>query len=356
MAQPTRYNEMVSYLEAMIVSGAFAPGDKLPVQRELCSRFALTQGTVGRGLAVLERRGLIRQRRGAGAFVCRPQESRGTARKFKIGILIEEFSGGRTYCGHILRGVQTLAAERKCELSLNFTAYTDFNADALTEYAEPLDGILLIGVYDTTAPLLPKTRPCVGINMHRSYAFASNIDLDPIAAAEQAARYFRESGVSRVVCYTVSPNGQVPGQEINNTFKFRAHMFQAVWPGECMLCDCTGNGNEDPAARLSPGTGFLFASGSHCEQISRAYERKHGRRLSDDAPVLSIDGKSLLVPEYRPVDTIATDYFAMGQVALDECLRRIAVPGAGPRRIYQHVYLVRREDHTGREQEPFSGE
>lgn len=352
MAQPTRYNEMVSYLEAMIASGAYAPGDKLPVQRELCSRFALTQGTVGRGLAVLERRGLIRQRRGAGAFVCRPRESDETGRKFKIGILIEEFGGGRTYCGHILRGVQALAAERKCELNLNFTAYTDFNANALVEYAEPLDGILLIGVYDTTAPLLPRTRPCVGINMHRSYAFASNIDLDPIAAAELATRRFRERGINRVVCYNINPNGQPPSQEINSTFKFRAHMFQAIWPGNCVMCDSDGSGKDDPSEWFSPDTGFLFVSGSHCENVARNYERKYGRNLADDACILSIDGKSLLVPEYRPVDTIATDYYAMGQVALDECLRRIAAPGAGPRRIYQHVYLVRREDHTGREQEP----
>lgn len=351
MSQPTRYNEMVSYLEAMIASGAYAPGDKLPVQRELCSRFALTQGTVGRGLAVLERRGLIRQRRGAGAFVCRPQEPEGTGNKFKIGILIEEFGGGRTYCGHILRGIQALAAERKCELNLNFTACSDFNAGALTEYAEPLDGLLLIGVYDTIAPLLPRTRPCVGINMHRSYAFASNIDLDPIAAAELATRRFRERGINRVVCYSINPNRQPPCQEINSTFQFRAHMFQATWPGNCVMCDSDGSGMDDPSECFSPDTGFLFVSGSHCENVARQYERRYGRDLAEDACILSIDGKSLLEPEYRPVDTIATDYYAMGQVALGECLRRIAAPGAGPRRIYQHVYLARREDHTGREED-----
>ncbi len=340
MPQPMLYSEMVTYLEAMITSGVYAPGDKLPVQRELCDKFSLTQGTVGRGLAVLEKRGLIRQRRGAGAFVCHTKQKNET-KTTQVGILIEEYDGDRTYCGHILRGVQALAAERKCGLNLNFTAYTDFDADRLKEYAENFDGILLIGVYDTTASQLPRTRPCVGVNMYRAYGFASTIDLDPIAAAELASERFLEQNVKRVICYSINPNGTPPSERINNIFKFRARMFRATWPGECIICDSDEKHDIPPEEWLNDdSTGLLFVSGSHYETVARAYQERIGRPLTADAPVVSIDGKSLLVPEYLPVDTVSTDYFAMGQMALDECLRRIQTPGAGPRRMYQHVYLT----------------
>ena len=52
------YAELSAYLESMIASGGFAPGEKLPAQRKLCEQFGLTKSTVGRALKELEARGL----------------------------------------------------------------------------------------------------------------------------------------------------------------------------------------------------------------------------------------------------------------------------------------------------------
>jgi DNA-binding LacI/PurR family transcriptional regulator len=333
---------MVTFLESMITSGVYAPGNKLPAQRDLCGKFALTKGTVGRGLALLERRGLIEQRRGAGAFV-RQVSTKIDRKALQIGVLIEEYDGDRTYCGHILRGVQMLAAEKNCALHLNFTAYTDFDFSEMQNYAAKLDGVLLIGVYDTTAPQLPKTRPCVGVNMYRAYGYASIVDLDPIAAAELTVEHFVKCGVKRLVCFTINPQGAPKCSGINSTFKFRAQMVKASWPGDCVIVECDEDHEERPEEWIDGETGLVFVSGSRFEVAARAYRKRNGRALTDDARVLSIDGKSLLVPEYLPVDTVATDYTAMGKLALDECLRRINNPGSGPRRIYQNVYLTRKD-------------
>ena len=49
--------------------GRYAPGDKLPTEAELADRFGVNRHTVRHGLSALVDEGLVRTRRGAGAFV-----------------------------------------------------------------------------------------------------------------------------------------------------------------------------------------------------------------------------------------------------------------------------------------------
>ena len=56
-------------LRSDLAEGRYAPGDKLPTEAELAARFGVNRHTVRRGVSVLVDEGLIRTRRGAGAFV-----------------------------------------------------------------------------------------------------------------------------------------------------------------------------------------------------------------------------------------------------------------------------------------------
>lgn len=56
-------------LRAEIASGARRPGDRLPTEAALARRFGVNRHTVRRALAALAQEGLVRSRRGAGAFV-----------------------------------------------------------------------------------------------------------------------------------------------------------------------------------------------------------------------------------------------------------------------------------------------
>jgi len=49
--------------------GRYAPGDKLPTEAALADRFGVNRHTVRHGISALVEEGLIRTRRGAGAFV-----------------------------------------------------------------------------------------------------------------------------------------------------------------------------------------------------------------------------------------------------------------------------------------------
>ncbi|MBC7133935.1 putative transcriptional regulator PhnF [Pseudoruegeria aquimaris] len=56
-------------LRSDLAEGKYAPGDKLPTEAALAERFGVNRHTVRRGIAALVEEGLIRTRRGSGAFV-----------------------------------------------------------------------------------------------------------------------------------------------------------------------------------------------------------------------------------------------------------------------------------------------
>ncbi len=63
------YSQMVEGMTRAIVSGAFAPGDRLPAVRELALDAGVNPNTVQRALSELERSGLVYSQRTAGRFV-----------------------------------------------------------------------------------------------------------------------------------------------------------------------------------------------------------------------------------------------------------------------------------------------
>ena len=345
MARPSQiYTEMISYLEAMIVNGTFPPGTKLPSQRQLGAQFNLPQCTVGRKLKELEERGLIELKRGSGAYV---KERRRIARPVcRIGVIIEAVNLQISYCGHVLVGLQERAEELSCLLNLNFVNYRETSPELLSKYAARQDGLILLGCYDTALESLPPTRPCVGTNMHRNFGFASTIDLDPVRAAELACMYFLERGKKTVHLFAYDDESSAP----RSAFAWRGRTFAAYWaPHGKLIVHATAipnviEGRNDPQYFTDPDAGYLFTSGTRAEGAARAYLQQTGRMLYDDFCVLTIDGKSLLRPDYFPVDTISTDYPAMGREAMNECFRRIREPGAGPQRIYRNVFLNLRQN------------
>lgn len=66
-----RYRALADAIEAAIASGALPEGTRLPPQRELAFHLSLTVGTVSRGYALAEERGLLTAEVGRGTFVRR---------------------------------------------------------------------------------------------------------------------------------------------------------------------------------------------------------------------------------------------------------------------------------------------
>lgn len=71
---PDRASTIAGILQDNILSGHYAPGDRLPSEADLCAHFKVSRPTLREALGRLTARGLLTARRGAGggAFVTRP--------------------------------------------------------------------------------------------------------------------------------------------------------------------------------------------------------------------------------------------------------------------------------------------
>jgi GntR family phosphonate transport system transcriptional regulator len=65
----TLWRQIQKFLEEDIATSRFGPGERLPSEQDLASRFGVNRHTVRRALAALEHKGIIRCIRGSGSFV-----------------------------------------------------------------------------------------------------------------------------------------------------------------------------------------------------------------------------------------------------------------------------------------------
>jgi len=75
---PRAYEAIAHELRVLIRGGHFAPGDRLPSERQLAARFGVSRPTVREALGALESRGLVVTRQGSGTFVADREALDGT--------------------------------------------------------------------------------------------------------------------------------------------------------------------------------------------------------------------------------------------------------------------------------------
>ena len=63
------YIQLVEHIQKRILSGEYAPGDKLPSVRELAKDAGVNPNTMQRAFQELERQGLVRANRTSGRFI-----------------------------------------------------------------------------------------------------------------------------------------------------------------------------------------------------------------------------------------------------------------------------------------------
>jgi GntR family phosphonate transport system transcriptional regulator len=104
------WQAIAATLQAEIRAGHYRPGDKLPTEAELATRFGVNRHTVRQALASLAEGGLVHSRRGAGVFVmARPTDYRlGQRVRFHQNVL----AAGQTPSRRISRA-ETRPADRE---------------------------------------------------------------------------------------------------------------------------------------------------------------------------------------------------------------------------------------------------
>ncbi len=102
------YSQLTLRITEAIVSGIYAPGEKLPSVRELALEAGVNPNTVQRALTELEREGLVFSQRTAGRFVT---ENENMIVNAKLRIADERVS-------EFLRSMKTLGCGRQEIISL----------------------------------------------------------------------------------------------------------------------------------------------------------------------------------------------------------------------------------------------
>ena len=102
------YSQLTQRLTEAIVSGIYAPGEKLPSVRELAVEAGVNPNTVQRALSELERDGLVFSQRTAGRFVT---ENENMITNAKLRIADERV-------GEFLHSMKTLGCDKREVISL----------------------------------------------------------------------------------------------------------------------------------------------------------------------------------------------------------------------------------------------
>lgn len=81
------YRQIANTLALRIRSGRYAPGERLPSDRDLSAEFGHNRHTVRRALDLLEAEDLILRRRGRGTFVVDPVPQKNSKTRISLGLI-----------------------------------------------------------------------------------------------------------------------------------------------------------------------------------------------------------------------------------------------------------------------------
>lgn len=119
MARLALWRAIAETLSAEIAGGHYRPGDKLPTEAELATRFGVNRHTVRQALAHLAQDGTVRARRGAGVFVRAQPMDYALGRRVRFHQNIG--ASGRTAARRLTR-LETRAADDREAAALHLPA------------------------------------------------------------------------------------------------------------------------------------------------------------------------------------------------------------------------------------------
>lgn len=102
------YLQLMERIQMDIISGRYAPGDRLPSVRELALEAAVNPNTMQKALAELERSGLVYSQRTAGRFITEDEGLMKELKKKQAVQYLEEFVANMRRLGLHEEEIRTL--------------------------------------------------------------------------------------------------------------------------------------------------------------------------------------------------------------------------------------------------------
>ncbi|CUS44248.1 Histidine utilization repressor [hydrothermal vent metagenome] len=111
---PPRYVEIKQSIVGALRSGELKPGDRVPSEAELVSRFGVSRMTANRALRELSNAGVVVRRAGAGSFIAEP---RPIGQMIEIRNIADEVRArGRAYRARVIDNIAIRADQRSAAL------------------------------------------------------------------------------------------------------------------------------------------------------------------------------------------------------------------------------------------------
>lgn len=135
--QQTKLSDVImARIEAMIVDGLLASGERLPSERDLAHQFQVSRPSLREAIQKLEARGLIERRQGGGTYVCDTMQQRVAEPLFELLAKHPESQFDLLEFRHALEGISSYYAALRGtpadieRIQASFSAIADSQSDS----------------------------------------------------------------------------------------------------------------------------------------------------------------------------------------------------------------------------------
>lgn len=365
-----KYKQIYAQLRRALLTGEYAPGDKLPSENELVEEFGASRPTVSRALGQLEVDGLVERRAGSGTFVRIQNRQEG----FVFGLLIPGL-GTTEIFEPICRGISIARvgghhdllwgttsspgaaeeeqAEQLCEYYLKRRVSGVFFAPMeLTDKKDEINQRITGALDDAQIPIVLLDRDICDYPKRSRYDL---VGIDNRRAGFVVTEHLLDCGSKRIVFWgrpnsapTVNARAQGYREALSAQFGTRQEDFVVIDDPSDLGAVRELVAQRDPDA-------VVCANDYTAAQLMTSLSRL-GLRVPEDIRVTGMDDIRYASMLQTPLTTIHQPCLELGAAALSAMLDRISHPTMPVRDFLVDFHLVVRQSTDPRHGHPAAAE
>lgn len=325
-----RYEQVRIQLLSQITAGRYAPGDRVPGERQLAEELKVSQMTVNKAILALVDSGCLRREHGRGTYV-RADFQPPRPNFLRIGVALcgnpEEAVTEDYYMGALFRGIQKAVANTPHTIRL-LEAPPDRIYDHLAN--EDVDGFVVLAADHTAKSglchLAEDGRRVVTVGMRWDDLPCPSVDSDNVAATRLILHHLQSLGHTRIAGVFGLPS------QSNTQHRLQVFHELAGTSDENPVIMCNygwiDDGVESDAIyRLLTGTTrptAVFAGGYQLALGILRIARQAGFRVPDDLSLVGFDDPESASHLSPPLTTVRQPLDAMGYQAMASLIRWIS--------------------------------
>ena len=210
-----KYQKVIDWITENIDTGALKPGERIPSENELCSRFDLSRQTIRHAISKMAEDGLLESRRGSGTYVADQRAEDGERNVIAVvTTYVDDYIFPRT-----IRGIENTLSGKGYSMQLSFTNNTvgrerqilqDLlsRSDVAGLIMEPVKSALPNPNMDLYKKLRDRKIKILFINSFYPELDFPHVSLNDSECAYKAVRALIEAGHREIGCVLKLDDGQ----------------------------------------------------------------------------------------------------------------------------------------------------